>query len=134
MAEDDRGRMTDREKEIVKNRLLMVMPQHIGKARSIGMGELFKTVFGEEYAHRINDTRRLRRIVTELRREGVPLVSSASRYGGGYYLASAGSELADFCGRLRRQALRKLSMEAQIRKVSLSELVGQLRLDLETMD
>jgi hypothetical protein len=132
--ENDRESMTDREKEILKSRLLMVMPHHIGKAKSIGMGELFEAVFGEKYAHRINDTRRLRKIVTELRRDGQPIISSSSRFGGGYYLASAGSECADFCEKLRHQALRKLAMEAKIRKVSLAELVGQLRLDLETME
>ena len=134
MANEEREHMTDQEKEIAKSRLLMVMPQHIGKARSIGMGELYEAVFGDKYDHRINDTRRLRKIVTELRREGVPLVSSASRFDGGYYLASAGSELADFCEKLRRRALKILSMEAQIRKITLNELVGQLRLDLEMME
>lgn len=132
--ERQRESMTDREKEIYKSRLLMVMPQHIGKARSIGMGELYEAVFCEKYAHRINDTRRLRKIITEVRRDGTPLASSPSRYGGGYYYASAGSECMDYCDKLRKQALRKLAMEAKIRKVSLPELVGQLRLDLETMD
>lgn len=134
MANDDRENMTDREKEIFKSRLLMVMPQHIGKSKSIGMGELYQAVFGEPWKHRINDTRRLRKVITELRREGVPLVSSASRFDGGYYLASAGSELADFCEKLRHRALKILSMEAQIRKISLNQLVGQLRLDLEAME
>lgn len=131
MAEREGNRMTDREKEVLKSRLLMVMPRHIGAAKSIGMGELYETVFGEDYEHRINDTRRLRKIVTELRHDGVPICSSPGRSGGGYYLASAGSELAEFCEKLRKQALRKLSMEAKIRKITLPELIGQLRLDLD---
>lgn len=132
--QDERDRMTDQQKEQYKGRLLMLLPQHIGKSRSVGMGELYEAVFGESYDHRINDTRRLRKLVTELRREGVPICSAAARVGGGYYLASAGSELADFCGKLRRQGLRKLALEAKIRKISLAELVGQLRLDLETVE
>lgn len=126
-----RDGMTESQKDQYKSRLLMLLPQHIGKSRSIGMGELYESVFCEAYNHRINDTRRIRKIITELRREGVPICSAAARVGGGYYLASAGSELADFCEKLRRQALRKLAMEANIRKIGLAELVGQLRLDLE---
>ena len=134
MGERDRDRMSDQEREMFKGRLLMILPQHIGKARSVGMGELYEAVFGEAYSHRINDTRRLRKIITELRRDGMPICSEASRFGGGYYLASAGSELADFCAKLRRQGLRKLGLEAKIRKISLSELIGQLRLDLEVVE
>lgn len=126
--------MTEQEKEQFKGQLLMLMPQHIGKSRTIGMGELYEKVFGEAYSHRINDTKRLRKLITELRRDGVPICSSASRFAGGYYLASAGSELADYCEKLRHQGLRKLSLEAKIRKISLAELVGQLRLDLEAME
>jgi hypothetical protein len=126
--------MTEQQEQHYKARLLMLMPQHIGKSKTIGMGELFEAVFGEPYAHRINDTKRLRRIITSLRQEGVPICSSASRFSGGYYLASAGSELADYCGKLRRQGLRKLWLEASIRKISLAELVGQLRLDLEVAE
>lgn len=126
--------MSPQEKAAAKNRLLMLLPQHIGKSRAIGMGELYEEVFGSQWTNRINETRRLRHLVTELRREGVPVCSSAARTGGGYYLASAGSELADYCAKLRRQGLRKLRLEANIRKISLAELVGQLRLDLETME
>ncbi len=126
--------MTESEKQMARSRLLMLMPRHIGRSKSIGMGELYERVFGESYDHRINDTKRLRKIVTELRNEGVPICSTSDRFGGGYYLASAGSELADFCEKLREQALRKLAMEAKIRKISLPELIGQLRLDLEMFE
>jgi hypothetical protein len=127
--------MTESEKKLYKERLLMEMPHHFGKSRAIGMGELYQLIFGEAWAHRINDTRRLRKLITELRREdGLPICSLPANSGGGYYYASAGSELAEFCETLRRRALKILAMEAKIRKISLAELVGQLRLDLEVME
>jgi len=126
-----RKRMTQQEREAAKARLLKEITLHVGGSRSIGMGELYEKVFMETYAHRINDTRRLRTIVTELRRDGVPIVSVSASSGGGYFLASAGSELAGYCRRLRNQALKKLAMEAKLRKMTLPELMGQLILEFK---
>jgi hypothetical protein len=50
--------MTESEKQAAKSRLLMLFPHPIGKAKSIGMGDLYESVFGESYDHRINGTRR----------------------------------------------------------------------------
>jgi hypothetical protein len=130
----ERDRMSDQEKAFYRGRLLEIMIDHVGKSRIIGMGELYEQVFGAPWAHRINDTRRLRKIVEELRRGGAAICAAPARVGGGYYLSNSGSELAEFCGKLRRRALKILSMEARIRKISMPELVGQLRLDLETVD
>jgi hypothetical protein len=127
--------MTKEQKKKFKMQLLMIMPNHYGKSRTIGMGELYEEVFNEPFNNRINDTRRLRKLVTDLRREdGIPIISNQSRVGGGYYYASCTSELADFDEKLRRRALKILAMAARIRKVSLPEYIGQLRLDLELME
>lgn len=126
--------MDEKETNIVnayKVEILTVLSRHIGKERAIGMAELHKEAFREPWEHRINDTRKLRKIITLLRRDGVPVCSNSEKSGGGYYLASAGSELEDYLVRLRRRALKALSMESQIRRIGLPELLGQMQMNLQ---
>ena len=117
--------------EEATSKILMVLSRHVGEEKAIDMGELYSRVFNEPYTHKINHTRRLRTIITALRRKGVPIGSTAAKNGGGYYLVRAGSELDSYCGRLRRAALNKLSMEAKLRKISMPELLGQMQLNME---
>lgn len=115
-----------------KGRLLEVLAGHIGEEHTIGMDVLYEAVFGITVTHKINHTRPLRRLVTALRKKGVAIGSVSSSDGGGYYLIRAASELDDYCMKmLRRPALRKLAMEARIRKIALPELLGQMVMNLE---
>lgn len=125
-----RQKMTGEELAAAKTRLYQALTQHVGKTRRIGMGELFEKVFREGWQNRINDTRRLRKLITELRRDGVPICSIATSSGGGYWIASAGSELNDYCQALRQRAIKILCQEATLRKKTVPELLGQLSLDL----
>lgn len=112
-------------------RLLGELTNHVGRDNAIGMGELYEIVFDEPWANRINDTRRLRQIITELRRQGRPICSYCSSSGGGYYLARMrSSEMREYLERLRQRALKALVLEAKMRKMSLPELLGQLQLEL----
>ena len=124
-------KMTEQEMQFRKTRILMIMSGHVGQGKRIGMGELYERVFEETYDHRINDTRRLRRLITELRRDGVAICSVASKNGGGYWLASAGSELETYCKNLRIRAIKILGMESRIRKITMSEMMGQMALELK---
>ncbi|MEM5789268.1 MAG: hypothetical protein AAGU11_18295 [Syntrophobacteraceae bacterium] len=107
-------------------RLIKVLGHHPGKNRAIGAGSLYEAVFGKPWRDKIRDTRKLRELVTKLRNEGYPICSSSDSEGGGYYLASAGSELADHCRRIHARAMKLLVMEAKLRKLSLPELMGQI--------
>ena len=120
--------MTDLEKE---NRLRGALMDHVGRSNAIGMGELFELVFGQPYEHRINSTKQLRRLITKLRRQGVRICSVSATGGGGYWLAAAGSELEDYTGRLKKQGLKKLAQAARLEKISLPDLLGQIRMNLE---
>ena len=113
-----------------KTQVLTELTRHVGEANAIGMGELYSSVFNRPWNNRISDTRPLRRVITDLRNEGVPIGSTPSNVGGGYYLPAAGSELIEYLGRIRKGALKMLFMESQIRKISLAELLGQMRLNL----
>lgn len=112
----------------LKYKILTELTKHIGRHRAIGMEEMTKIVFGEVTD---KNTRTLRRMIDELRkREALPVCSIRAKEGNGYYLAGAGKELEDYCIRLRNEALRKLSMEAKLRNLTLPQLMGQITLNL----
>ena len=117
--------------EQATSRVMIILSRHVGREKALDMGELFSRVFNEPYNHKINNTRRLRTIITALRRKGVPIGSTAATNGGGYYIVRAGSELDEYCGRLRRAALNKLALEAKLRKISMPELLGQMQMNFE---
>lgn len=115
-----------------KGRLLNSLFDHIGKENAVGMDVLFEEVFGERAPHKINDTKPIRKLITAVRSQGKAIASVCSSNGGGYYIPRAGSELEDYLARmLHRPALRKLKMEATIRKISLPELIGQMSMNFE---
>lgn len=121
---------TEAELNAAKTKLLVIMSQHVGAAKVIGMGELYEAVFEQPYGHRINGTRDLRKLVTDLRHDGVPICSVTSHSSPGYYLAAAGSELDDYTSRDKRRALKILAKVAKIRDLSMPELLGQMALEL----
>ncbi|RLC25050.1 MAG: hypothetical protein DRH56_06045 [Deltaproteobacteria bacterium] len=112
-------------------RLLATLTRHVGRENAIGMGELYVQVYGEAWRHRINDTRKLRDLITELRYDGTLIGETRSRHGGGYYLARSRSELKDFFDRREREALKKLYMISRMKNVGLPEMLGQLSLGLK---
>jgi hypothetical protein len=116
-----------------KARLLEALLDHMGKENAVGMDVLYTQVFNEPVAHKINDTKKIRKLVTAVRSQGRAIGSTCARDGGGYYLPRAGSELEEYLGSmLHRPALKKLAMEAKIRKVSLPELIGQMSLNFSS--
>ena len=118
----------------IKGLISATLATHIGEPNAVGMGELYETVFGSPWTHRINDTRRLRKYITILRREGMPICSVSTPDGGGYYLPAGTSELVNYLRRSKVRALKILSRVAKIQKVSLPDLLGQMRLEMEGND
>lgn len=115
----------------LRARLMEILAQHVGRENAIGMGELYKAVYGQPWNNRINDTRALRYLITDARRRNVPILSSRSTVGGGYYLPAAGSEGRRQAEKWKAEALRKLQLAANLEKVGLAEVLGQMRLSLE---
>ena len=124
----DEAKQTDEE---YRNKLLAQLTGHIGGHNAISMAALFEAVYGEPWKNKINDTRRLRALITKMRNEGVPICSATHSNAGGYYLASAGSELMDYTRRAERSALGILARNAKIKKISLPDYMGQLKLALQ---
>ena len=113
-----------------RQRLLSELTSHVGEANAIGMPALYQAVYGCTWSDRVNDTRAIRRLITIMRMEGVPICSVSSAPGG-YYLAAAGSELNDYIRRYEGRALRILKTIAKMKKISLPNYLGQIKLDME---
>jgi hypothetical protein len=113
-----------------KVKILTIMSRHMGMEKAIGMGELHEQVFGEPWRNRINDTRMIRALITELRYNGALIGEVRTREGGGYYQARSSHELSQFFSRRKKEALKKFDMIAKMQKISLDELLGQMRLNL----
>ncbi|MCE5212965.1 MAG: hypothetical protein LLG40_15595 [Deltaproteobacteria bacterium] len=114
-----------------RNRLLAQLSSHIGETNAISMTALYEAVFDRAWDDHVNDTRSLRHLITILRDEGVPICSVSSSNGGGYYLAAAGSEMADFLRKTERRAIRILRRNAAMKKTSLPNYLGQLKIEME---
>ena len=117
-----------------EGRCLAVLLAHVGEHKAIGMAELYEEVFGETWNHRINGTRILRTLITQMRRDGQPICSVAAKSGGGYYIAAAGSELKSYLARNKTRALKILARNAAIEKVTLQDYLGQMRLNMGAND
>lgn len=127
MTTDDKARqMTSEELDACRLKLATTLLRHVGPFRKIGMGELYQGVFGRSWAHRINDTRQLRKLITELRTEGMPILSDRN----GYWIAASASEINVFCQAGKRKALALLARISRMKNVSLPDYLGQLQLEL----
>lgn len=116
-----------------RQRLLSALTAHIGGHNAISMTALYSAVYDRPWTDRINGTRLIRKLVTALRMEGVPICSVTSA-SGGYYLPAAGSEAADYMRRYEAKALRILRAIAKMKKTTLPNYLGQIRLDMEGSD
>ena len=120
-----------REREYYKYRALAILTRHSGEEKAIDMGELYRRVFGKDWGHKINDTRALRTIITDLRFEGCLIGEKRSKNAGGYYLARSASELNEFFDRRVHEALKKLKMISCMKNIGLAEMLGQMSLSLK---
>ena len=123
-------RWTQAQLDAARQKLYALMIQHIGPDKKVGMGELYESVFDKQYSHRINDTRMLRRFITEMRADGMPVLSD----GAGYWLSASSSELNQYCDRHKRRALSMLARCSCMKRISLPEYLGQMQLELEAGD
>ena len=114
-----------------KIKLQAILLNHVGPENKIGMGALYRQVFETDFNHRINDTKALRNLITELRAEGLAVMSDCSSTGAGYWVAASQSEITDYCNRMQSRALGILRRAAAIKKISLPEYLGQVQMDLE---
>jgi len=113
-----------------KYKVMTILSRHVGLEKAIGMGELYTAVYGEAWRNRINDTRDLREIITELRYDGSLIGESRGQHGGGYYLARSVHELENWFKKREHEWLKKAHMLSRMKRISLQEYLGQKSLGL----
>lgn len=111
------------DERIARDGLLAALRNHIGRARGVTVTALAREVLGTEPTR--GDERVVRRLVVELRLEGHHVCAHPTS---GYYLAASPDELADTIAFLRDRAMSSLEQIAAMKRVSVPDLWGQLRL------
>ena len=90
---------------------------HAGRARGISAEKLAARLCLPE--------RTLRVLISQAREDGIAISATPET---GYYVAETAAELQDSCDFLRSRAMHSLRMEAQLRRIPLPDLLGQLHL------
>jgi hypothetical protein len=118
-----------------KLKVLSVLQNHVGEMNAISMTALYEAVFSRPWNNQVNDTRPLRKLVTLMRDDGVAICSVLSKEigrGGGYYIANSSFEQEKYLQRLKSKALKELRRYAKIKKITLPNFLGQLKMETET--
>ena len=110
--------------DIGRDQVLEALRSHIGKARGVRAGDLVVEIVGGLFA-RPGHARVLRKQIELLRREGHHICGRPET---GYFLAETEAELAETCAFLQDRALSSLTQVSAMKRVSIPDLVGQLKL------
>ena len=100
-----------------KSLVLSVLARHIGKGHGISVMQL--------YQQTNLLPRTIRKLISELREDGHAVCGTPKD---GYYIAATAAELEETCRFIRRRSMHGLRMESQMRKIPLTDLLGQLHL------
>lgn len=107
---------------VTPDSVLAALTRHIGARRGVGIRALAREVTGDSHEA---DQRAVRKAIEELRRKGHHVCAHPST---GYYIAETEAELVRTCEYLYSRAMCSLEQVAAMRRVSLPDLRGQLRL------
>lgn len=120
------------DREQLKERALAVLQRHVGKPNAITMTRLTAAIQGGDVvpSARYEESRIVRSIISQLREEGHP-ICHFNGTGGGYFWAANEAELEHTAAWFRQRAMSAFRQEANLKRISLSELVEQLKLDIE---
>lgn len=84
-------------------------------------------IHAAELARRVGIVpRELRKLVSLMREDGEPIAATPET---GYFIAETPDEIAVCCAFLRQRAMHSLRLEAQMKRISLADLMGQLHLN-----
>lgn len=100
-----------------KSLVLTVLSRHIGKGNGIGVKQL---ALQTDLLPRA-----IRTHISDLREEGHAICGTPKD---GYYIAATADELESTCEFLRSRAMHSLTLESRLRKIPLTDLLGQLHL------
>lgn len=127
-------------------RLYFLLQEHHGKAKAIGLPELYEQwsgctlkrkppepndspgAIGKPDANVPTLSRHMRQLIDDLRDiHGVPVMSSARH---GYWIVANDAELEEVVHEFRARGMKSLSTAARLKKISLAEEVKQIEMKL----
>lgn len=114
--------MTERARALTATAVMSALQRHVGADNGIRGDLLVAEILGYSDAY---SERRLRVIITELRREGKRICAHPKT---GYHLAETAAELDSTCEFLHDRAMASLAQIAAMKRVGLPDLRGQLKL------
>lgn len=109
--------------EVNSDALLDALSNHIGRAHGVTVTALAREALGHEPSR--GDERAVRRLVFDLRLQGTHVCAHPAS---GYYIAESAEELEEAIAFLRERALSSLQQIAAMKRISIPDLIGQLRL------
>lgn len=120
------------DRDTLKDRTLAVLRRHVGKPNAITMTRLTAAIQSAAVvpSARYEESRIVRSIISQLREEGHPIAHHNGR-GGGYFWAANEAELEETANWFRQRAMSAFRQEANLKRISLVELVEQLQLDIQ---
>ena len=105
-------------KDVRRHDLLAAMRSHIGAHQGAS---------AEQLAHGLGvNARHIRVLVTELRMDGEHICGTP---GEGYFMAETAADVTATCDFLKSRALKSLLLASRMTKISIPDLVGQLKLN-----
>ncbi|MFT6552564.1 MAG: hypothetical protein ACJA1I_002620 [Zhongshania marina] len=110
--------------QISPERVLQVLSRHIGEENGVTVTKLAQEI-ADSMLVSAGDERAVRAAVVELRKAGLHVCAHP---GSGYYMARDEAELVRCCKYLFDRAMCSLEQVAAMRRESLPDLRGQLRL------
>lgn len=109
--------------ELTRDTLLVALRNHIGRRHGVTATALCREVLG---CHPTSgDERFLRTLVVELRLAGHHVCAHPRD---GYFLADTAAEMEETCEFLRSRSMSGLQQISAMKRVSIPDLVGQMRL------
>lgn len=109
--------------EITRAHILDVLSRHIGKGNGLTVSQVVELI--TRRASEPHDERMVRRLVVDLRKEGHHLCAHPKH---GYYIAANDKELDECCEYLLDRSMTTLKQISAMRRVSMPDLRGQLKL------
>lgn len=110
--------------ELTRDTVLVALRDHIGEGRGVRAVDLCREIVGASVS--AHDLRALRKLIQMLRTEGQHICGTPDQHG--YYLAATPEELERTCAFLTDRAMTSLTQVSAMKRVSVPDLVGQLRL------
>lgn len=108
---------------IKRDALLFALTFHVGAENGIHAKDLARGLAGPDAGP--GDERQLRQVIEQLRREGYAICGTPKT---GYHMAENDAELNRTCEYLYSRAMCTLTQVAAMKRVSLPDLRGQLKL------